>query len=280
MADTLEMTNPAREDRGAAGMRPSETTRTPVRRALKDALTGEPWRYFAGPFPHIVAKNVFVPAVQAELEAAYEAVGREEGLGWVRPDFTGFTITAFGDRHKPLFPQFLCPEWLQMLARVCGVPVTPDIDGGLHHHTIGSSTGWVHNDNNPGWFEPRDDGDVNFCDRSRWDYKTGKILVPGAQPVMRVRAISMIYFLGNGDWQEGDGGETGLYEHGRQPVLQPSKRIPPLDNSILLFAVAPHSWHSFLTNVRKPRRSVIMFLHQESEVFGTKWGRQSLVKWS
>ena len=278
MTSAVETTEVTRLQRTTLG--PSSSLLAPVDASAKACLTGDPWWFYSKPFPHVVATNVFVPAVQKALEAAYETVGKIEGLGWARPDFSGFTITAFGDRHKAMFPVFLSPEWLQLFARLVGMGVTNDVDGGLHHHTVGSSSGWVHNDNNPGWFEPRNDGEVNFCDRSRWNYKTGEVLAPGAKPVMRVRAASMIYFLGNGDWKEGDGGETGLYEHAHQPVLQPSKRIPPIDNSLLLFACSPYSWHAFLSNIRKPRRTVILFLHQEAAAFEARWGRNSLVRWN
>ncbi|MEA2719677.1 MAG: hypothetical protein QOJ39_1541 [Candidatus Eremiobacteraeota bacterium] len=257
--------------------------------SLATSLTGAPWIWYAQPFPHVVARNVFVPDVQAQLEAGFgavfdERVRRAEAEASALPADGkraarryDADIVSFAEHHRGLFPVLLDAAFHRMLARLMDVRATGDIDGGIHHHVPGSATGWVHNDLNPGWFTPSD-RDVNLPDHARGGYKTGRAL-DGIAPVMRVRAAALIYFLGNGSWRDGDGGETGLYAFEKQPVGAPSKRIAPIDNSLLSFRCTPHSYHAFLSNVRSARRSIILWLHEDVSAADARWGRGSLVGW-
>jgi hypothetical protein len=252
---------------------------------LATCLTGEPWWRYTEPFPHFVATNVFVPQVQTALEHALEtalseASAGEPGAPRVHRSDPGFSILPFQESHKALFPVILTLEWHDMLARLLDLDVTGDVDGGIHLHAAGSPPGWVHNDLSPGWFEPGRSVPVNLCDRTRSNYKSGHSYVTEAQPVMRARAATMIYFLGNGKWEAGDGGETGLYDTPTTPVAAPAKRIAPIDNSLLLFTCTPHSWHAFLGKTQGPRRSLIMWLHRDmKEVESRSWGN-CLVYWT
>ncbi len=264
------------------------TAAAPARDAGEDAplaasLTRAPWTWCAQPFPHVVARNVFVAAVQTQLEAAFERVYAEFAL---RAAAAGneraarrydADIVPFTKEHLGMFPVLLDAAFHRVLARVLDVRATGDVDGGIHHHAPGSATGWVHNDLNPGWFAPSDRA-VNLPDHARSGYKSGRAL-DGTMPVMRVRAAALIYFLGNGPWQDGDGGETGLYAREQQRVGEPSKRIAPADNSLLLFRCTPHSYHAFLSNVRRARRSIILWLHEDVSAADARWGRGSLVGW-
>ena len=240
--------------------------------SLAGRLGGTPWTWYAEPFPHIVARDVFVPELQARLEDGFAATLREH-VRDERPRRYDADIVPFTGNHRARFPLILDPAFHRLLARVTGVRASGDIDGGIHRHAVGSASGWVHNDLNPGWFTPSDHV-PNFSDHARGGYKNGD----GA-PAKRVRACAMIYFLCNGTWREGDGGETGLYAYETQPVEAPSKRIPPLDNSLLLFRCTPHSYHAFLSNVRSERNSIILWLHEDASIADARWGRGSLVGW-
>lgn len=264
---------------------PARTERAADDDPLAASLTGEPWWRCAQPFPHVVARDVFVPTVQAQLEAAFASVLAEKLAqrgprpGGERPVRRyDADIVPFEPRHKALFPVVLDAAFHRMLAELLGLRVTNDVDGGIHHHEPDSASGWVHNDLNPGWFAASD-GDVNLPDHANCGYKTG-YAAGGVRPVMRVRAAALIYFLGNGPWRDGDGGETGLYAFEKQPVLRPSKRIAPVDNSLLLFRCTPHSYHAFLSNVRSARHSIILWLHEDVAASDARWGRDALVGWS
>jgi Rps23 Pro-64 3,4-dihydroxylase Tpa1-like proline 4-hydroxylase len=98
-------------------------------------------------------------------------------------------------------------------------------------------------------------------------------------PIERTRAVTMIFFLNNTDWREGDGGECGLYAS-REGNLEPEARIAPINNSILVFECTPHSLHRFLANHAAPRDSVILWLHRQKELAVERWGERAIVKWS
>jgi hypothetical protein len=137
----------------------------------------------------------------------------------------------------------------------------------------------VHNDLNPGWFidRPRPDG-INSAASTWCDYHHGEPCAAGTTPVCRIRAIAMLYFLNNGPWRPGHGGECGLYAD--RDASQPSAKVGPVDNSILIFECTPWSFHRFLSNTAGPRDSVILWLHRKRELAVNRWGERSIVKWS
>jgi hypothetical protein len=104
-------------------------------------------------------------------------------------------------------------------------------------------------------------------------------LLPDTAKVQVVRAVAMIFYVANGSWTEGDGGETGLFQSARQSLREPTARIPPEDNSILLFECTPTSYHTFLQNTRRERNSVIMWLHRTKNDAFSRWPEHSLEYW-
>jgi hypothetical protein len=248
-------------------------------------LTGSPWWIFSSPFPHITAEDVFSPGTYAALSAAFdllfESRRRQPGAqfyGSRTSRWFDADIIPFVEADKISFPVMLCPEWHKLLAGCVGVEATADIDAGLHHHEPRSANGWIHNDLNPGWF-PSTNNEVNLSNRDICDYRNGAVFADCA-PIERVRVATMIFFLNNENWEIADGGETGLYESALQPLNYPSKRIPPKNNSLLLFECTPRSYHAFLSNHYKPRNSIILWLHTERERTKAKWGLESLVQWA
>jgi hypothetical protein len=158
------------------------------------------------------------------------------------------------------------------------VRATADINGALHYHETGSKDGFIHQDFSACWFvnRPRADG-INVTDSSLCDYRTGAVSGPGVLPRERVRAVAMLYYLNNPPWASGDGGETGLYRSREDAIDRPAATIPPLNNSMLIFECSPRSFHSFRSNRRNPRSSIVMWLHTTTEVAAAKWGRGSIL---
>src|SRR5262249_18313473 len=137
------------------------------------------------------------------------------------------------------------------------------INGGLHHHAVGSANGKVHSDLSYGWFV--DYTSANGIRVSRHDlcrYTDGIALTSGVKPFELVRAVSMLFYLANPPWQPGDGGETGLYSSPTDDVNAPTATVPPINNSMLIFECTPYSLHSFLSNKRSVRNCVIMWIHR------------------
>jgi hypothetical protein len=254
---------------------------------LEDVLANRRWRYRTRPFPHLVARDVFSLEFFSELRQAYEEI-LANGLSDTRDPARFSRNMPNSDAYAWNFPPalegslaiFYTRRWHDMLARLLDVPATGDVNGALHHHHPGSSNGFVHGDLGPGWFtdQPRPDG-INPMDLERCSYTSGKVYVADAQARETIRAITMIFYLGNKGWSPGDGGETGLYAAKDTPVEQPVALAPPIDNSILVFENTPASYHSFLTNRRRPRGSAILWLHRPRGDVVARWGVQPAHQW-
>jgi hypothetical protein len=81
----------------------------------------------------------------------------------------------------------------------------------------------------------------------------------------------MIYYLCNEGWSEPDGGETGLYGAAKPHDRTIASRVPPVDNTLLLFECSPHSYHRFLTNPGRRRNSIILWLHTTVDAAEARW---------
>jgi hypothetical protein len=168
-----------------------------------------------------------------------------------------------------------------MLASLFQVRASGRVNAGIHHHKVGSKHGRIHNDLNPGWFggAPTWDGvtisDGNFC-----HYTTGRISHSGVKPVEVIRAVALIYYLGNPSWRDGEGGETGLYARPDDDVSKPAISIPPINNSLIALECTPTSYHSFISNRVHPRNSIIMWLHRPKRDVLVRWGAQAINQWA
>ena len=66
----------------------------------------------------------------------------------------------------------------------------------------------------------------------------------------------------------------------RQPaVTAPAVRVPPLNNSLLVFENTPRARHAFIANQRSPRNSVILWLHRPVEQARLLFGQGALFRW-
>lgn len=246
------------------------------------------WQVCREPFFHMVAYNVFTPEFYAWLDRAYGdllALGASEASDNSRlsrsiPNYDVFSMSLGPDIPAP-FNVFTSREWHDAVANSVGIRTTGDVNGGFHHHSVGSKSGMVHNDMNPGWFiDSNDPYQVNLSRNDLCNYSTGRVTDNQIPVHETVRAIALLFYLCNPPWQYGDGGETGLYSYRRQPVTEPTKTIPPINNSLVLFECRPNSFHSYLCNRTSPRNSLIMWLHRPVEDVVQRWGRKAIVPWS
>jgi hypothetical protein len=252
---------------------------------LGAVLAHRRWRRHLQPFPHFTAEDVFVPALHAALVERFRDIlarGLQEGEDKRRfsrrmNGYDAYTVEPDLAADSP-FAVFASRAWCRLLAEVCRVAVTPDVQVALHHHLPDSTSGWIHTDLSPGWFVDRmPENGVNLADPA-CHYKTGRTKDPSLRVRRTVRAVALIYFVANPDWQPAHGGETGLYRAQRDPVASPAARVPPRDNSFVLFECTPFSFHSFLTN-RQPRNSLVMWLHRPHDEVVTRWGEKSIAPW-
>jgi hypothetical protein len=242
---------------------------------LRDVIANRRWQRVDYPFPHVVADHVFTePFYRVFEEAVTERLG---DFSRDMPDYDalGYAITSAETGPLSLFHS---REWHDLIARVMRVDATGDINLALHHHEVRSANGSIHNDLNPGWFvaEDRPDG-ITVADSSRCGYWHGANAVGPAYE--RIRAVALLIYVGNEPWQPGDGGETGLYLSATQSVDEPSVRVPPRNNSLMAFECTPTSYHSFISNRRTGRTSLIQWLHRSRDDVVARWGGDRIVGW-
>ena len=247
--------------------------------AKSDYLLNRRWRVASLPFKHCVVNDVFVDAVYRRISSAFEErLSRADGRATSYSSYDA-KIWSFEEQDRSrLFP-LLDHEFLSTAARALELEVTFEIDGAMHHHPPGSRTGWIYNDFNPGWFPRAAAGDeVMLGDHSLCNYRTGKPVRPDISPIQRMRRLTLIYYVNNKGWRDGDGGETGLYASQEQQVTAPDLKVPPIDNNLMMFECSPHSFHSFLST-RRVRNSVILWLHCDLEHSKRRWPHHEPVYW-
>ena len=244
-------------------------------------LANRRWVRRLHPFPHVYARDVFAAEFYDRLDAEFHRIEREQPEAFARNmagyDAAGASISRF--RDGPL-GVFVSREWHDLIARVAGVEATGDVNASLHHHEPGSASGWPHNDLNPGWFA----GDPPGLDEIRLEHTDGVALHTGERPAgvparESIRAVSLLFDLGNPHWQPGDGGETGLFADTATAHLGPGAAVPPINNSLVFFECTPRSWHAFLSNRSKSRNCVVMWLHRTKDEVLRRWGNESIEYW-
>lgn len=249
---------------------------------LPDLLSNRRWVRRSEPFPHVIARNVFTAGFYAELESDFRRITREVPGAFQR-NMSGYDASAanLADHHDGPLGVFVSREWHDLLAGVLDVRATGDVHASLHHHEPGSASGWPHNDLNPGWFAgpPPGPDQVRLTSLPHIDYGTGP-REQGVQARETIRAVSLLFYLGNGPWQPGDGGETGLFASNCDAALTgPAAAVAPTDNSLVLFECTPFSWHTFFSNPTKSRDCVVMWLHRTKDDAVTRWGASNIAYW-
>jgi hypothetical protein len=250
---------------------------------LATILGNRRWCYRVEPFPHVVADQVFQPAAYAEFEQAFaarlEGSVPQERFSRNLPGYDAWGVT-FSPRTSGPLSVFLSRPWHDLIAKAFGVDATGYISGGLHHHERSSADGTIHNDLNPGWFADYDaDDGIIISDQTVCDYRTGETHDGAVAIRETVRAVAVLFYLNNPEWECGSGGVTGLYHSGRDDIHLPAAVVPPRNNSLLAFECTPDSHHAFLSNGRQPRNSLIVWLHREKRAAVARWGGRSIIYW-
>lgn len=248
---------------------------------LQDVLLNRRWMMFSEPYRHLIVRDVFVQPFYQKLERAFQGV-LEKGLSDT-PNKTKFSRNMGSyDAFSVAIPQeapfdvFLSQEMHDLLNDLFDADSTGDLAGSLHTHKIGSRSGFIHNDLNPARFPVRKANDrTAFYNPGAYDHG-GRGQGPNETTVMR--AVAVIYYLNN-EWSPGDGGETGLYASLDHDVQQAAVRVPPLNNVMMAFECSPFSYHAFIANVRRPRNSVIFWLHNSFDEAVKRWGEVNFVWW-
>ncbi len=180
---------------------------------LPDLLAHRQWVRREWPFPYIVAQNVFKAEFYQELDAQFRDLERTNPEMF-RRDMKGYDASATELSHHCDGPLsvFASRSWHDMLAKIWGVQATGDVAASLHHHEPGGASGWPHNDLANGWYPDRElkPDEVQLSNSAEVNYYHGRVK-PETPARETVRAVALLYYLGNPEWQPGDGGETGLF---------------------------------------------------------------------
>jgi len=243
------------------------------------------WLEYQRPFRHFRAFNVFTDDVYVALERNFLSL--LSGECDARPGFaktdSRYDALMLGVQSSiaPLFFPLFTREWHDLITHLVGVRATGYVDGGLHHHPIGSADGWIHNDLCQGWFPESNPTDgVVLSDHELCDYRTGEPLSAEVKPLCLVRSVALIFFLANCKWAPGAGGETGLYSTPYDEISQPDAVVEPENNSLVLFECSPHSYHCYLQNHYSERNSIVLWAHSTPEIAAMKYGRFCIQGWT
>jgi 2OG-Fe(II) oxygenase superfamily len=251
---------------------------------LDELLAQRQWIRRWRPFPHLVATDVFVSDFYAELEHDFERrLGRVADAGGFERNMPGYDAlgSTFDRTLTGPFRVFFSRAWHDMIAELVGVDATGHVSGGLHHHHVGSASGTVHNDLNPGWFVDIETPEgLVIASPDLCSYGTGHTERDDVRPRELMRAVAVLFYVANPPWSPGAGGATGLYRHRDDDVGRPAAIVPPRSNSLLAFECTPHSFHSFLCNHRHARNSLVMWLHRPKETVVERWGEAPIVYWA
>jgi hypothetical protein len=214
------------------------------------------------PYLHIVVEDFFKPEVYALLSSEFQNVkkrGVSSEKNASKKQFHTFTIDYDGYVYTPqgtLDPKnplsiFFSLEWNKFFSTIFGQFTTFETRFAFHHHPAGDRTGFVHHDFVDKPFHP--------------DMRLPNGVIYNDAPsgnVQRRRIISLIFYLNNDEWREGDGGETGIYAADGKILL---KKIPPKNNTLFAFHVSPRSMHAFQGN-KTERNSFVQWFHLPPEL--------------
>lgn len=256
---------------------------------LEPIINNRQWIRHAEPFPYVYATEVFTPTFYETMNREYCAIRAKGTHQAYSNDTTVLSKTmkgydayglAFDHKTTGALSVFTSTEWCDLMAQMFAVNRTPHINAGIHHHQIGSADGWIHNDLNPVWFPVAGTGKVQHPAHAICAYKDGAGSLRPEEKVEVVRAVVMIYYLCNDGWQDGFGGETGFYKTRKANVKQPVVKIPPLNNSLIMYECTPYSYHSFIANNTQERNSVIMWVHRSMNDALMRWPENRLEEWT
>ena len=220
------------------------------------------------PFRYMVIENFLKPAL---ADAAYQAferaickatpIGKVGEVGDLQYSAVNYIPDLLDLRYGAA--SLFCQEDVRML--ICGALGADANDCfmlGSHRHEPPSRDGWSHTDCAIVSFPPGGpmvNGMNVFQPNSGCVYADDSL---GRQPDARkvARSVACLYYLGNRDWQPGDGGETAIYDDDRKTIL---RTIPPTHNSLFAFEVSPNSYHGYLGSPNSVRDSMIWWYHCE-----------------
>ena len=218
------------------------------------------------PFPHIVADNFFKEETYEKLLKHFNSV-RDRGFSEqddpmrFHPflnlkgeyEYDGYVYVPRPE-EEPALNIFFSLSWNLFLSKLFKKSTGWCTSLAYHYHPAGDRTGFVHHDQVSHTFSPADALANGVIFRTRAPISG---VGHDASVFKEMRSIALLYYLGDNTWQEGDGGETGLYlSKGELPM----KLVVPKNNRLFAFDISHKSFHAFQAN-GKPRSCIVQWLH-------------------
>ncbi len=230
-------------------------------------LTQQSIKVMEYPFPCIVVDNFFNEETYRNICTHFESV-LEGGFSKIQTasqfhpfeysdknyEYDGYVYAPW-PKEADVLQLFFSLAWNTFFANIFGQATSLCTSMAYHHHPAGNRTGFIHNDFTPKIFSLEDKLENGVIFR---EYHGAAKSLPYTPTLIReTRKIALIYYIGNRPWQEGDGGETGLYEskEGKPKVL-----IAPQSNRLLAFLISSNSFHAFQENFQS-RDSIVQWFH-------------------
>jgi hypothetical protein len=147
------------------------------------------------------------------------------------------------------------------------IELTVNSASSFHHHKVNSTSGFLHTDwNLQNFVKDELPNGIN-----PWYFQCKHAGEPGVDNAYQVvKSIACIYYLGNEEWNEGYGGDTGLYTHHNENNFVkaipyenqiPYVKIPPVNNSMVVYEISPYSYHGFIQNKKIERNAMIQWFY-------------------
>ena len=227
------------------------------------------------PIPHIIVDNFFTENVYKELVSYFtqcldRGLVEEMDSDSFHPFLNLKGAFAYdGYVHSLRYGENKVPdilfsvEWNLLFSKIFNQQTDWCTQTAFHYHPSNNRTGFIHNDYASKKFMSSNKLPNGVIAGEVATYKKDDSRI-----YTSTRIISLLYYLNNDSWKEGDGGETGLY---LTKEGSPVKLIEPVNNRLFAFQISPRSFHAFQKNL-KPRSSIVQWFHIDPAWCEKKYG--------
>lgn len=230
------------------------------------------------PFPHFVVDNFFKPEYEKKIRDFFTS-RLNRGLSEVYDnnrffpfldlkgdfEYDGYKYAMFKKEDISELNIFFSLAWNQFFSKAFNQPTSTATSMALHYHSVGDRTGFIHHDYAS---KPFFKGDIL---ENGVIYRTREGMPPRPDYFNEMRIIAVLYYFGNDNWKEGDGGGTGVYFPKNNT---PYKVVEPKNNRIFAFQISPKSFHAFQSN-KKPRPSIVQWFHVNKDWCDKTYGQSN-----
>lgn len=232
----------------------------------------------AVPYPHMVLDDFFCLSRHTKICQYFEqlkarGIKEEFNPSYLSrfPGYDAYCWVLEPDVPDPL-DVFYSRALRDHFSQIFNLSLSEEVVAEFHHHKVGSKGDCWHDDYNVAYFSPKESATAEM---NPWYFQTnymgGESNYKG-QVLRQSRALTLIYYFGDFNWQEEDGGETDIGKMVEGELCSHTK-VAPHANRLLAFPCSPLSYHRFLKNHRSIRNSIILWYHSDVESSTRRYGQ-------